>query len=44
MQCTPPGVVSNLRRCQPIIEEFCRQHDLPYCETSPARVSIENQS
>ncbi|GAA4472711.1 fatty acid desaturase family protein [Phytohabitans houttuyneae] len=23
----------NLRRAQPIVQEFCRQHDLPYCET-----------
>jgi fatty acid desaturase len=24
----------NLRRAQPLISEFCRQHGLPYCETS----------
>jgi fatty acid desaturase len=26
----------NLRRSQPLIREFCRQRDLPYCETSLA--------
>jgi fatty acid desaturase len=24
----------HLRRAQPLVREFCRQHDLPYCETS----------
>lgn len=24
----------NLRRSQPLVREFCRQHGLPYCETS----------
>jgi fatty acid desaturase len=23
----------NLRRCQTLVREFCRQHELPYCET-----------
>jgi fatty acid desaturase len=24
----------HLRRAQPLVRQFCRQHDLPYCETS----------
>ena len=24
----------NLRRAQPLVREFCMQHNLPYCETS----------
>jgi fatty acid desaturase len=24
----------NLRRSQPLISEFCRQHGLPYCQAS----------
>jgi fatty acid desaturase len=27
----------NLRRSQPLIRAFCRQHDLPYCETTLLR-------
>lgn len=23
----------NLARCQPVVREFCRQHEIPYCET-----------
>jgi fatty acid desaturase len=25
---------SNLRRAQPLVREFCRQRELPYCQTS----------
>jgi fatty acid desaturase len=27
----------NLRHAQPIVKEFCRQHDLAYCETTLLR-------
>jgi fatty acid desaturase len=32
----PSAPRPNLRRCQPLIREFCEQHGLPYCQTSLA--------
>jgi fatty acid desaturase len=32
----PSAPRPSLRRCQPLVMEFCEQHGLPYCETSLA--------
>jgi hypothetical protein len=33
---TEATVLRRLRRCQPLIREFCLRHGLPYCQTSLA--------